>query len=104
MVQFRSSSSARSPSVQRTSPGCRPMRRGLRRGAEQAIQRTLQAYLRAHPDTPGSQTRVRVAAVTGGARPVVQLKSPAAWLGRASSPRKARAARRNGRLGGRPRL
>ena len=74
------------------------------RRAEQALARTLQAYLTAHPETPRSRTRVRVAAVTGGARPVVQLKSPAAWLGRASSPRKARAARRNGRLGGRPRI
>ena len=71
------------------------------RSAEVAITRTLQAYLTAHPDTPGSRVRVRVAVVTGGR---VQLKSPAAWVGGATSARKAQAARRNGRLGGRPRL
>ena len=73
------------------------------RGAKRAIERTLQAYLRAHPDTRAARTTICVAAVTGGAHPVVQLKGPAAWLGRTSSPLKARAARINGRLGGRPR-
>ena len=76
--------------------------------AERAIRSTLMAYLEAHPDTPASTARVRIAAVrtpfVGGGKPFVALKSAAALLGASTSRRKTAAARATGRLGGRPRV
>ena len=68
--------------------------------AEQAIRTTLAAYLVAHPDTAPTSA-VRVARVSDGSK--VQLVGVGALLGAGRSPRKARASKLNGRLGGRPR-
>lgn len=68
--------------------------------AERAIRGVLTAYLDAHPHAR-SQARVRVARVSD--RHKVDVVGVAALLGRGRSERKARASRRNGRLGGRPR-
>ncbi|MBS1820086.1 MAG: type II toxin-antitoxin system HicB family antitoxin [Acidobacteria bacterium] len=70
--------------------------------AERAIRDVLAAYLEAHPGTkPGA--RVRVARVSTEQRGKVAIVGPAALVGARRSPAKARAARENGLLGGRPR-
>ena len=71
--------------------------------ATEAIEEVLAAYLEAHPDAMAN-TVVRVATVTRAAgRPtVVTSGGVGALLGAIRSPRKARAARANGKLGGRP--
>jgi predicted RNase H-like HicB family nuclease len=69
---------------------------------EHAIRETLAAYLEAHPESvPASD--VRVARVSDGQRSKVDIVGVGALLGTGRTRRKARASRRNGRLGGRPR-
>jgi hypothetical protein len=70
--------------------------------AERAIRVVLTAYLRAHPDSR-PDARVRVARFSTTARANVDIVGPAALVGARRSDTKARASRRNGRLGGRPR-
>jgi hypothetical protein len=70
--------------------------------AERAIQTVLTAYLEAHPGSQ-SDARVRVARVSGRDKTKVDIVGPAALVGSRRSASKARAARTNGRLGGRPR-
>ena len=73
------------------------------RTAAKAIGDLLRAYLEAHPATTTLAT-IRVAAVSQiDKRVVVRLASVAAMLGSTSSRAKAKAARENGRKGGRPR-
>ena len=71
------------------------------RQAETAIRRTLAAYLTAHPDGH-SDVQIKVATWRGNVRQL-HIVTAAALLGRRTTPRKAAAARLNGRLGGRPR-
>jgi predicted RNase H-like HicB family nuclease len=73
------------------------------RDAEQAIRDVLAAYLEEHPDAT-SETRVRVARVSGTAHPTVEIVSVAALVGSTVSRAKAQSSRANGKLGGRPRL
>ena len=68
--------------------------------AERAIRDVLTAYLEVHPDAR-SHARLRVARFSD--RRTIDVVGVAALLGEGRSPRKARASRRNGRLGGRPR-
>jgi predicted RNase H-like HicB family nuclease len=68
--------------------------------AERAIRTTLAAYLAAHPDSVPTSA-VRVARVHGS---TVRLVGVAALLGAGRSRLKARASKRNGRLGGRPKM
>jgi hypothetical protein len=73
------------------------------RAAAKAIGDLLSAYLEAHPDATARAT-IRVAAVSQvDTRVVVRLASVAAMLGSTTSRAKAKAARANGRKGGRPR-
>ena len=70
--------------------------------AEQAIRAILTEYLNAHPDSR-PDARVRVARFSGRGARKVEIVSVAALVGAYRSATKARAARKNGRLGGRPR-
>jgi hypothetical protein len=70
--------------------------------AERAIRAMLAAYLRTHPDSR-PDARVRVARFSTTARVKVDIVGPAALVGAHRSATKARASRKNGRLGGRPR-
>jgi predicted RNase H-like HicB family nuclease len=69
--------------------------------AERAIRAVLTAYLKAHPDSR-SEARVRVARFSRRGTKV-DIVGVAALVGAHRSTTKARASRRNGRLGGRPR-
>jgi hypothetical protein len=70
--------------------------------AERAIRAVLTAYLQAHPDSR-PRARVRVARFSATAQAKVDIVGPAALVGAHRSATKARASRKNGRLGGRPR-
>jgi hypothetical protein len=70
--------------------------------AERAIRAVLTAYLQAHPDSR-PRARVRVARFSATARAKLDIVGPAALVGAHRSATKARASRKNGRLGGRPR-
>ena len=70
--------------------------------AERAIRDVLTAYLVAHP-TSRPDARVRVARFSDRGEAKVDIVSVAALVGAHRSATKARASRRNGRLGGRPR-
>jgi predicted RNase H-like HicB family nuclease len=70
--------------------------------AERAIRGVLTAYLKAHPDSR-SEARVRVARFSKRGKTKVDIVGVAALVGAHRSTTKARASRRNGRLGGRPR-
>ena len=70
--------------------------------AERAICAVLAEYLVAHPASR-SDARVRVARVAAAGKGKVDIVSVAALVGAYRSTTKARASRRNGRLGGRPR-
>jgi hypothetical protein len=73
------------------------------RTAAKAIGDLLSAYLEEHPEATARAT-IRVAAVSEiDRRVVVRLASVAAMLGSRTSRAKAKAARENGRKGGRPR-
>ena len=69
--------------------------------AERAIRDVLTAYLDAHPESR-SGAQVRVARVSGGRSPRVSIVSAAALVGAKRTSVKAKAARENGLLGGRP--
>jgi predicted RNase H-like HicB family nuclease len=70
--------------------------------AERAIRDVLTAYLEAHP-THRPDARVRVARFSDRGKTKVDIVGVAALVGAQRSATKARASRRNGRLGGRPR-
>jgi predicted RNase H-like HicB family nuclease len=70
--------------------------------AERAIRAVLTAYLKAHPHSR-SDARVRVARFSDRGETKVDIVGVAALVGARRSATKARASRRNGRLGGRPR-
>jgi hypothetical protein len=70
--------------------------------AERAIRAVLTAYLHAHP-TSRPDVRIRVARFSDGGKRDIDLVGVAALVGAQRSATKARASRRNGRLGGRPR-
>jgi hypothetical protein len=70
--------------------------------AERAIGVMLTAYMQAHPDSR-PEARVRVARFSATAQVKGDIVSPAALVGANRSATKARASRKNGRLGGRPR-
>jgi predicted RNase H-like HicB family nuclease len=70
--------------------------------AERAIRAVLTEYLHAHPDSR-PDARVRVARFPGRGQRKVDIVGVAALVGAQRSETKARASRRNGRLGGRPR-
>ena len=70
--------------------------------AERASRTVLTAYLETHPDSR-PEARVRVARFSTTTRTTVDIVGPAALVGAHRSTTKARAARENGRLGGRPR-
>jgi hypothetical protein len=70
--------------------------------AERAIRAVLTAYLQAHPTTR-PDARVRVARFSVRGKTKVDIVGVAALVGALRSATKARASRRNGRLGGRPR-
>lgn len=70
--------------------------------AERAIRAVLTAYLDAHPNSR-SEARVRVARFSDRGKVAVDIVGVAALVGAHRSATKARASRRNGRLGGRPR-
>jgi hypothetical protein len=73
------------------------------RAAAKAIADLLRVYLEAHPEAT-AQATIRVAAVSQvDKRVVVRLAGVAAMLGSTTSRAKAKAARENGRKGGRPR-
>ena len=68
--------------------------------AERAIRAVLAEYLEANP---GARSRARVRVARFSDRQTIDVVGVAALLGEGRSVRKARASRRNGRLGGRPR-
>lgn len=70
--------------------------------AERAIRDVLTAFLEAHPTTR-PEARVRVARFSDRGKTRVDIVGVAALVGAQRSATKARASRRNGRLGGRPR-
>lgn len=70
--------------------------------AERAIRDVLAAYLEAHPASR-PDARVRVARYSNRGKTKVDIVGVAALVGAQRSATKARASRRNGRLGGRPR-
>jgi hypothetical protein len=70
--------------------------------AERAIRAVLTEYLAAHPATR-PDARVRVARFSDTGKRKVDIVGVAALVGGQRSATKARASRRNGRLGGRPR-
>jgi predicted RNase H-like HicB family nuclease len=70
--------------------------------AERAIRNVLTAYLKAHP-TSRPDARIRVARFSNRGKARVDIVGVAALVGAQRTATKARAARRNGRLGGRPR-
>lgn len=70
--------------------------------AERAIRGVLTKYLAAHPASR-PVARVRVARYTGRGARTVEIVGVAALVGAHRSASKARASRKNGRLGGRPR-
>ncbi len=79
------------------------------RQAERAVREVLMAYLEVHPHAEHG-TQVRVARVSDRRkakahvmRPKVSIVGVGALLGSGRSRQKARAARANGQLGGRPR-
>ena len=69
-----------------------------------AMRKMLTIYIEEHPDAK-AETVIQVATVTRGVRsaPVVTYGGVASLLGATRTRRKARAARANGKLGGRPR-
>ena len=69
--------------------------------AERAIRAVLTEYLNEHPESR-PDARVRVARLSGRGRKV-EIVGVAALIGAHRSATKARASRKNGRLGGRPR-
>ena len=69
--------------------------------AERAILTVLTEYLNAHPATR-PDVLVRVARCSDSGKRKVDIVGVAALVGAHRSTRKARASRRNGRLGGRP--
>ena len=69
--------------------------------AERAIRNVLTAFLEAHPTTR-SEARVRVARCSDRGKTKVDIVGVAALVGAHRSATKARASRKNGRLGGRP--
>jgi len=80
------------------------------RAAATAIRSALKAHLttleRVRPKAPATKTTLRVAKITyarGRSEPEVGLVGLGALLGRRRSAAKAKAARANGRKGGRPR-
>ena len=70
--------------------------------AERAIRAVLTEYLNAHPASR-PDARVRVARFSGRGKTKVDIVGVAALVGAQRSASKARASRRNGQLGGRPR-
>ncbi len=70
--------------------------------AERAIRTVLTEYLHAHPASR-PDARVRVARFSDVGKRKVDIVGVAALVGAHRSTTKARASRRNGRLGGRPR-
>lgn len=70
--------------------------------AERAIRTVLAAYLELHP-TAQPRVQVRVAKVSDRAAGKIAVVGVAALVGATRTASKARAARANGRLGGRPR-
>ncbi len=75
--------------------------------AEKAVRELLALFVDDRQargvDLPEPQTGIKVARITTArGRSTVSIVSPAALLGRHRSARKAAAARRNGRRGGRP--
>lgn len=74
------------------------------RETERAIRDTLVAYLAEHPEAV-TGAHIRVASVERRVRsaPAIRLVGPGALVAAYSSTAKARAARANGRKGGRPR-
>ena len=70
--------------------------------AERAIRAVLTAYLEAHPGSR-SDAQVRVARFSDRQKTKVHIVGVAALVGARRSATKARAARANGRRGGRPR-
>lgn len=70
--------------------------------AERAIRDVLTAYLEAHPSSR-PDARIRVARFSTRGKTKVDIVGVAALVGAHRSVTKARAARKNGRLGGRPR-
>jgi hypothetical protein len=74
-----------------------------RRQAEKAIRQTIEAYLDAHPETkPTADVGAVRVELSSHSRQVFTV-GLAALLGSRRSPAKRRAARSNGKLGGRPR-
>ena len=69
--------------------------------AEGAIRDVLTAFLEAHPTTR-PEARVRVARCSDRGKTRVDIVGVAALVGAHRSATKARASRKNGRLGGRP--
>jgi len=69
--------------------------------AERAIRNVLMAFLEAHPTTR-PEARVRVARCSDRGKTKVDIVGVAALVGAHRSATKARASRKNGRLGGRP--
>ena len=70
--------------------------------AERAIRTVLTAFLEAHPATR-PEARGRVARFSDRGKTKVDIVGVAALVGAQRSATKARASRKNGRLGGRPR-
>ena len=70
--------------------------------AERAIRALLEAYLQEHPSNK-PEARVRVARCSDVGAGRVEIVGVAALVGAKRTAAKAKAARANGRLGGRPR-